>query len=68
MVDLTGPANNLSEIIKAAINDEKITPQEREQIMMLADEDGIVDAQEAALLRQLQEMINNGTVKLVAES
>jgi len=33
--------------------------------MMLADEDDIIDAHEKALLSQLQEMIVNGSIKLV---
>jgi len=60
-------AIKLHEMIVAAIADEKLTPDEREQIMMLADEDGVIDEQEQALLNQLQEMIQNGSVKLVKE-
>ena len=57
-------AEKLKEMIKKAIEDEKITPDEREKIMMLAEEDGVIDAEERALLAQLQDMIENGTVKL----
>jgi uncharacterized membrane protein YebE (DUF533 family) len=67
MVNITEPASNLREMINEAIDDGVITPTEREQIMMLAAEDGVVDAQEQALLNQLQEMIHNGTVKLARE-
>ena len=58
-------AIKLKAMIDEAIADEKITPDEREQIMMLADEDGIIDAQEKALLAQLQDMIQSGAVKVV---
>ena len=67
MTEPSKSAVKLQEMIKKAIEDEKITPQEREQIMMLADEDGVIDSQERALLSQLQDMIENGTVKLVKE-
>ena len=58
-------AIKLKAMIDEAIADEKITPDEREQIMMLADEDGMIDAQEKALLAQLQDMIQSGAVKVV---
>ena len=58
-------AIKLKAMIDEAIADEKITPDEREQIMMLADEDGIIDSQEKALLAQLQDMIQSGAVKVV---
>ena len=55
-------------MIKAAIEDGILTPLERERIMMLADEDGVIDAQERRLLAELQNMIDNGTVKIKAEA
>jgi len=58
-------AAKLKIMIDEAISDEVITNEEREQIMMLADEDGIIDSQEKALLAQLQEMISSGAIKLV---
>ena len=60
-------AEKVQAMINKAIDDHKITPEEREQIMMLVDEDGIIDRQEQALLSQLQDMIQNGTVKMVRE-
>ncbi len=57
-------AAKLQELIKKAMEDGKITPTERERIMMLADEDGVIDPQEKKLLAELQNMIDNGTVKL----
>lgn len=65
MSGYTEPAIKLRKMIVAAIDDEKITPQEREDILMLAQEDGVVDNQEQALLKQLHDMIHNGSVKLV---
>ncbi len=59
-------AIKLKAMIDEAISDEKITPAEREQIMMLADEDGIIDNQERALLAQLQDMIQSGAIKVMA--
>ncbi|MDQ6977761.1 MAG: hypothetical protein Q9M75_06575 [Ghiorsea sp.] len=59
-------ATKLKAMIDEAISDEKITPDEREQIMMLADEDGMIDNQERALLAQLQDMIQSGAIKVVA--
>jgi len=58
-------ATKLKAMIDEAISDEKITPVEREQIMMLADEDGIIDNQERALLTQLQDMIQSGAIKVI---
>jgi hypothetical protein len=57
----------IAEMIKHAIDDGKITALEYERIMMLADEDGVIDAQERRQLAELQNMIDNGTVKRVAE-
>ena len=68
MLESSEPGIKLRAMIKSAIHDEKITPDEREQIMMLADEDGIIDRQEQALLAELQDMIQNGTVKMVQSS
>ena len=66
MLVTSSSATKLKVMIDEAIADEKITPDEREQIMMLADEDGIIDNQERALLAQLQDMIQSGAVKVVA--
>jgi hypothetical protein len=55
----------LSELIKKAIDDCELTMAEHEEILALSSEDGVIDAQERALLSQLQELIANGTVKKV---
>ena len=65
MLVTSSPATKLKVMIDEAIADEKITPDEREQIMMLADADGFIDNQERALLAQLQDMIQSGAVKVV---
>lgn len=55
----------LADMIKHAIDDCKITTTEYEKILMIANEDGHIDAQEKNLLSHLQEMISNGTVKRI---
>ena len=56
----------ISDMIKKAMDDHKITTTEYEKIMMIADEDGVIDAQEKRQLAELQNMIENGTIKRVA--
>jgi len=58
---------DLSEVIKAAIQDLEITHSEYDRIMMTASKDGVIDDQERGLLRQLHELIANGTVKRVRD-
>jgi hypothetical protein len=55
----------LSDLIKKAIDDCELTAAEHEEILALAAEDGVIDAQEQALLSQLQQLIANGTVTKV---
>jgi tellurite resistance protein len=57
----------LAEMIKKAIKDGKLTNAEYDQIMMIADADGVIDAQEKRLLNQLQELLANKSVVRVAE-
>jgi hypothetical protein len=56
----------LAEMIKKAIADGKLTNAEYDQIMMLADADMVIDAQEKRMLTQLQELLANKTVVRVA--
>lgn len=56
----------LSDMIKKAIDDCELTQSEHNEILALASEDHVIDAQERALLGQLQELIANGTIKKVA--
>ena len=60
-------AEKLMELIKKAIEDHKITTSEYEQILHLADEDGVIDMQEKKLLQELHDMIDNKTIKRVPD-
>jgi len=55
----------LQQIIKRAMDDLEITTSEYEQIMAQASADGVIDAEEAQLLRELNAMIADGTLKRV---
>lgn len=48
-----------------AIEDHSITRAEMDGILAIASEDGHIDRYEQSLLTQLQEMIENKTVKIV---
>lgn len=56
----------LAEMIKKAVRDGKLTNDEYDRILMLADSDMVIDAQEKKLLAQLQEMLANKTIVRVA--
>lgn len=56
-------AGRLRKMIEKAIDDQKITRTEMDTILNIVTEDGHIDPQEQALLNQLQEMIENRTVK-----
>ena len=58
---------SLAELIKKAIEDHKITTSEYDKIIAMADADGHHDAHERALINQLNEMINDKTVKRVPD-
>ena len=58
-------ATSLKELIKQAIQDLEVTPQEYQQIMELAQADNIIDKEEEALLSQFRDMINDGTITRV---
>ena len=58
-------AGRLRKMIEKAIDDQKITRAEMDSILNIATEDGHIDPQEQALLNQLQEMIENKTVRYV---
>ena len=57
-------AKRLREMIDRAIDDEKITPEELDNIHSLATEDGHIDRHEQALLDQLHLMIADKSVKV----
>ncbi len=52
-------------MIEKAIEDQKITHAEMDTILNIVAEDGHIDPHEQALLNQLQEMIENRSVKFV---
>jgi tellurite resistance protein len=60
-------AQRLKEAIIKAIEDHKITRDEYDQIINIASEDGHIDPQERALLSELQDMIEDKSVRLVAK-
>jgi transcriptional regulator CtsR len=62
---LSESAARLKELIEKAIEDHLITRAEYDSIMHLVLEDHIIDSQEQALLDQLQDMIENKTVKII---
>ncbi len=63
---LSESAQRLKDLIAKAIEDHELTRDEYDEIIHLATEDGIVDRQEQALLSQLQDMIEDKTVRMVA--
>ncbi len=64
---LSDSAQRLKDMILKAIEDHKLTRDEYDAILHLATEDGVVDRHEQVLLEQLQDMIENKMVKLVAK-
>jgi tellurite resistance protein len=61
---VTKSGKKLVEVINKAIEDSEITFAEYEEIMSVANKDGVIDAQEKALLRELNNMIANKTLTL----
>jgi tellurite resistance protein len=55
----------LKEMIEKAIEDHKITRDEYDRIIDIATEDGHIDSHEKALLRELQQMIEDKLVRFV---
>ncbi|MBN2634883.1 MAG: hypothetical protein JXR61_01340 [Prolixibacteraceae bacterium] len=52
-------------MIENAIEDHKITRDEYDQIIHIATEDGFLDRHEQALLKELQQMIDDKVIKFV---
>ena len=52
-------------MIEKALKDNVITNSEYEEIMQVANKDGMVDDHEQRLLSQLQKLLENGTVTRV---
>ena len=59
--------HTLREMIDRAIQDERITASEYNQIIEQANADGVIDAEEKELLAALHSMIADGTVKRVKD-
>jgi hypothetical protein len=58
-------AQKLVETINRAIEDNELSNSEYEEILNIANEDGVIDSEERALLAQLQEMIADKTIRRV---
>jgi tellurite resistance protein len=66
MTQISESARRLKVMIEKAIADHRITRDEMDAILAIATEDSHIDPHEQALLNQLQEMIENKVVKVVA--
>lgn len=55
----------LRKLIEKAIEDHKLTRAEYDKIINQASKDSFIDSHEKALLDQLQEMIEDKSIKLV---
>lgn len=62
---LTKSGEKLADVIKKAIDDHVITNAEYEEIIELANKDGIIDSHERVLMQELKNMIADKTVKRV---
>ena len=62
---LSKSAAKLRQLIERAIEDHKITHEEYDQIIHIAYEDGHIDAQEKAMIRELQKMIEDASSSLM---
>jgi hypothetical protein len=68
IVEISGESGGkLAEMIKKAIEDGKLTNSEYEQILALAEADGVIDRQEKRILTQLQEMLADKSVVRVPD-
>lgn len=59
--------SKLGEMIKKAIEDGQLTNSEYNQILNLANQDYLIDSQEKQLLKELQALLANKTVKKVPD-
>lgn len=60
---LSESSKALRNMIEQAIEDHIITREEYDKIIYIATEDGFIDNHEKALLRQLQQMIEDKSVR-----
>ncbi len=58
-------SQKLKKAIKKAIEDHQLTRAEYDEIIAIAEEDGIIDNQERALLSSLQDMLESKEVRLI---
>ncbi len=63
MMEASKSAGKLRQLIEKAIEDQKITHEEYDQIIHIATEDGHIDSQERALLSTLQDLIESKMIK-----
>jgi hypothetical protein len=64
-MDYSESAARLKAMIEKAIEDHQITRSEMDAILDIATEDSHIDPQEQALLNQLQELIENKSMKVI---
>jgi len=62
---LTKTGIELKEVIEKAIGDCIITSSEFEEIMKIADKDGVLDDHEQRMLNQFQTLLENATLKRI---
>jgi hypothetical protein len=60
-------ANRLRVIIDSAIEKHSMKRSEYDSIISIVHEDGFVDSQEKALLAQLQDLIDDKTIRLIPD-
>ena len=60
---VTKSGKKLADVIEKAIRDSVMTMAEYEEIMSVASQDGVTDAHEKALLKELNALIANKTIK-----
>jgi tellurite resistance protein len=58
-------ATDLKTLINHAMQDLEVTPTEYQRITELAQNDGVLDREEKALLSQFNEMVSNGTISRI---
>ena len=66
-MNLSSGAKKIRHLIEKAIDDHKITKSEYELIIHEALDDAHIDSHERALIRELQDMIDNKFIKLVPD-
>jgi hypothetical protein len=66
-MSLSQSAERLKQIIESAIESHQITHTQYDNILQIASEDSFIDAQERALLAQLHNLIEDKTIKMVAD-